>query len=788
MIKQLLFSLAFLAYASAFAQTSKLQLNVTDGTTGDPVSGATVLLSPGDFNDITNSAGESSIELSPNKYLVMIHLLGYNDYLDTVIVKGKDVTLNISLEQEILELHSVEVSALRAEDDAPFAKTNLKKEELVELNSGRDIPYVLEQTPSLVTTSDAGSGVGYTNMRIRGSDIARINVTVNGIPMNDPESHGVWWVNTPDLASSTSSMQLQRGVGTSTNGAGAFGASLNMETSNLETKPYGDLHFGLGSFNTQRATIALGSGLINEHWWVSGRLSKITSDGYVDRASSDLVSHSVTAGYINKKTSIRAVYFGGGEETYQAWNGVDSATFATNPTFNSAGALYDDNWAVTGYYDNEVDNYKQDHYQLHLNQGIGENLMLNVSGHYTYGRGYYEQYKQDQDMVDYNITPVIIGGDTITTTDLIRRKWLDNDFYGGIFNLNYSKDDWNVIVGGGFHQYEGRHYGEVIWARTASDSEIRDRYYESYSNKTDANIYAKADYLLNSKIKLFADLQVRSVDYKAEGEDDDVGDFKFDQVNTFFNPKLGLSYFVNTDIRAYASFAVANKEPNRGDLLYADPSDLPQTENLQDLEIGVDITKSKYAFQGNIFYMNYNNQLVLTGQLDNVGNPIRENVGKSYRAGLELIWGLEITSWLNWSANATFSRNVNSDYQEQQADGSVKNLGNTNIAYSPNVVAASNFQFVPVNNLSIDLFTKFVGEQYLSNIDNERHVLPSYLLNDLKVSYVLKSNGVKSVRFYVNAHNIFDVKYASNGYTWGDTPYYYSQAGVNFMGGIQLSF
>ena len=735
----------------------------------------------------TNQSGEAILTFKElGIYQVKVELLGYQNFTQKIKLTKNGQPFVVGLLIKNTELATVELSGIKAGEKTPVAFTNISESEIEEANTGRDVAFLLQQTPSVVATSDAGAGIGYTQFRVRGSDGTRINVTVNGIPMNDSESHTVWWVNTPDLMSSSSEMQLQRGVGTSTNGAGAFGASLNMQTSDYAQRPSGGLHLGGGSLNSKRFTANLGSGLINNHFWIDARLSKITSDGYVDRASSDLTSHYLSAGFYNDKTMIKAVYFGGTQETYQAWNGVDSATFASNPTFNSAGALYDQNWNVTGYYDNEVDHYTQDHYQLHWSQILNESWNFNLSLHYTYGRGYYEQYKQNQGFKDYGLEPIYIGQDTIDQTDLIRRKWLDNDFYGTVFNVTYHKNKLNLILGGGLNQYDGRHYGEIIWARFASSSEIRDQYYNSTSQKNDYNFYAKAEYNLNEKWSLFGDFQLRKVDYSSSGTDDDFA-FSFVDNHLFFNPKAGVNWEVGENERMYLSYAVANKEPNRTDLLYADPNKKPLAEQLQDVELGYQVGFEKVQFSANGFYMFYTNQLVLTGELDNVGNPIRENVGKSYRAGVELIAQFKFTDWLNWNVNTTFSTNKNVDYKEESGSG-VQYFGNTQIAYSPQVVAASHLQFIPVNGLKLGLFSKYVGEQYLSNSDNARHKLPSFFINDIRISYDIPIKELKMLQAYFNVYNVFDVKYASNGYTWGATPYYYAQAGINFMAGIVLKF
>ena len=784
MKKIFLFALLVLSSGVAVAQY-QAKIEVREIGTDQPLSNATVTTN--NKQVYTDANGNATLSVKNlGKHEIKVELLGYEDFSQVIKITDNNQTFTVALILENVELNTVELNGIRASEKTPVSFTNISESEIEEANNGRDVAFLLQQTPSVVATSDAGAGIGYTQFRVRGSDGTRVNVTVNGIPMNDSESHGVWWVNTPDLMSSASDMQLQRGVGTSTNGAGAFGASLNLQTSAYEPKPSGGLNVGAGSFNSKRFTANLGSGLIKNHFFIDARLSKITSDGYVDRASSNLTSHYLNAGFKNDKTLIKAVYFGGTEKTYQAWNGIDSATFATNPTFNSAGALYDPNWNVIGYYDNEVDNYTQDHYQLHWSQILNENWSFNLSFHYTYGRGFYEQYKQNQDFIDYGLEPIYSGTDTIDQTDLIRRKWLDNDFYGTVFNVSYERKKIKLIVGGGLNQYDGRHYGEIIWARIASSSEIRDRYYNSVSSKQDFNIYTKLLWDIDENWALFGDMQVRDVRYNSSGTDDDFA-FAFEDNHTFFNPKVGVNWLLTESERMYLSYAVANKEPNRTDLLYADPNKKPLAENLQDIELGYQVAFEKTQLSANGFYMFYTNQLVLTGALDNVGNPIRENVGKSYRAGVELMASFEFATWVNWSVNATLSTNQNVDYKEDTGNG-IKHFGNTQIAYSPQVVGASNLTFIPVNGLKLGLFSKYVGQQYLSNSDNARHKLPAYFINDVRVSYDIPVREMKLLQAYVNVYNVFDVKYASNGYTWGNTPYYYAQAGINFMAGIVMQF
>lgn len=790
MKKSLFFSLVLLIWAGASAQI-RLDGVVADAKTNQPVPDAVVVVSETNATAETQTDGRFSFDIKkPGKYTLVVVAAGYVRYTEVAeLAVGHDrYSVKISLMPSQNLLRSVEVSALRASAESPLAFTDVSKESIEKRNSGRDVPFLLEQTLGVVATSDAGAGIGYTNIRVRGSDITRINVTVNGIPINDAESNGVFWVNMPDLASSTSSIQLQRGVGTSTNGGSAFGATLNMETDGANAKPSGMVQAGFGSFNTQRYSTQFATGLLNKHWWMGGRLSQITSNGYVDRASSNLQSYYLHGGYIDAKTSLRAIIFGGKERTYQAWYGVDSATMAANRTFNYAGAIYNDAWEVVDFYDNQIDNYGQDHYQLHLNHLFTEKLRLNVSLHYTNGSGYYEEYIQDAAMADYNLLPIILGGDTISTTDLVRQKWLYNDFYGGIFNLEYHSKKLTSAFGGGVHLYRGDHFGEVIWARTFSNGLPGLRYYQSESTKNDMNVYWKNLYAITQTTTIFLDLQVRSVAYNAGGKDDDVGEFSFEQNFTFFNPKVGVSHtFLKTN-RLYASLGIANREPNRTDLIYADPANLPKPERLYDFEMGLQGKENKLSWDANMFVMYYQNQLVLTGALDAVGYPIRENIGQSFRIGLELSATWQPLPWLRWSPNVTYMQSQNFDFLDELPDGTVLALGNTAIAYSPNTIAASTLEFFPVKQLVIGLFSKYVGSQYLNNSQSERLKLEGYFLNDIRIGYKLSPNWIDGIEVYANALNIFSTEYASNGYVYGGLPYYYPQAGINFLGGIKVSF
>ncbi|MGB5459542.1 MAG: TonB-dependent receptor, partial [Eudoraea sp.] len=498
-------------------------------------------------------------------------------------------------------LDEVFVSAIRVTQETPVTFSNLEKDKIMPRNLGQDIPVLMNFLPAVVTTSDAGAGVGYTGIRVRGSDATRVNVTINGIPYNDSESHGTFWVNLPDFASSTESLQLQRGVGTSTNGAGAFGASLNILTDATSQEAYGHISSSYGSFNTMRNNIKFSTGLLNEHIEISGRLSRITSDGYIDRASSKLDSYFLQGSYVDDNTLIKALLFGGHEVTYQSWFGIDAETLATNRTFNPAGIYTDEN-GDTQFYDKEEDNYKQDHFQLLWNEAISPLWSTNIAFHYTKGRGYFEQFREDDDFATYGFSPIVVNGEEVNTTDLIRRRWLDNDFYGTVFSANYKKDRTNLIIGGGWNSYSGDHFGEVIWARFAGNSMIRDRYYDDDSKKTDFNMFGKINYEISQNWKLFGDLQFRNVRYKANGDDTGVVDDTFN----FFNPKVGVTYDLNNANNLYLSFAVANREPNRNDYENGNP----KPEKLNDFELGWRYVSPSVQLSTNLYYMRYKDQLV----------------------------------------------------------------------------------------------------------------------------------------------------------------------------------
>jgi iron complex outermembrane receptor protein len=687
---------------------------------------------------------------------------------------------------KVTTLKEVTVSSVRAKDKNPITFTNVSKEEIAPRNLGQDIPVLLQYLPSVVSTTDAGNGVGYTYMRVRGSDGSRINVTLNGIPFNDSESQGTFFVNLPDFASSLESVQLQRGVGTSTNGAGAFGASLNMATKSYQEKAYAEIANSVGSFNTRKHTLSFGTGLHN-NFELNGRISNISSDGFIDRASSDMFGYFFNANYVKKSTLVKFMAFGGKEKTYQAWYGIeDPEKLRNDRTFNPAGMYFDENGNMQ-FYDDETDNYWQNHFQLHWTEKWSENWISNAALHYTIGKGYFEQYREDEDLTDYNL-PAFNGN---SISDLVRKRWLDNDFFGATFSLNYRNEKTDILFGGAANRYLGLHYGEVVW--TQNYIPAPNRYYDNFGNKDDVNFYTKASYNVTNKLNLFADLQYRMVFYEATS-------FRFDDVNDtfrFFNPKAGLNFQLDEKNGFYGYFGIANKEPRRDD--YENGATKP--ERLFDYELGWKYNTKKVKLYANAFYMRYNDQLVMTGALNDVGSPIFTNSGESYRLGLEVESTIALTDKLILNPNITLSQNKNEDFYFKR-DGVVQDLGNTNIAYSPNIVAGNRFSYLPIKGLQLSLLSKFVGQQYMGNIDSENSILDSYFVNDINASYDWQINkGIKSIVFSALVNNIFNIEYESNGYfytyddTWsGSTPItiegagFFPQAGINFLLGMSLKF
>jgi iron complex outermembrane receptor protein len=783
-------ALILLILVQFLADAALAQFSVTgyvrDTKGNRALAGATVQDEGGKGSAVTDELGWFRLDkLSSGLHSLHIRFLGYTDKLEELDIQG-DTHLEITLEETSTMTDEVVITATRANEKTPTTFMNISRQTIQKQNFGQDLPFILNWTPSVVTTSDAGAGVGYTGIRIRGSDATRVNVTINGIPYNDSESQGTFWVDIPDIASSTQSIQIQRGVGTSTNGAGAFGASVNVQTNSLQADPYAEVMTAFGSFNTQRYTLRAGTGLINSHWAFDAKVSSISSDGYVERASSDLGSYYLSAGYYGKKTVIKAIVFGGHEKTYQSWYGVDGPTMAINRRMNFAGAIYAADGTISGYYDNQVDDYRQDHYQLHLSQQIGEYWNANASLHYTYGRGYFEEYHQAKAFKDLGLPDITLKDTTLTSSDVIVRQWLDNRFYGATYSFNYNKGKTSLVIGGAYNEYgNAKHYGEIIWAQYAGNIPIRYHYYDGIAQKSDFNTYAKWNYNLTEKLNTFVDLQYRRVDYKTSGTRDDQSPYDVNEQFNFFNPKAGLSYRLSEKNVLYTSYAVANREPNRSD--YIDGTIKPRPEHLENFELGLRRTATRYGFEANYYLMNYTDQLVLTGQLDNAGYPIRANVGKSYRTGIELSGMIRISNRWSWNANATWSVNKNKDFVTID-ENNMPVTKNTSIILSPGLIAGSQLTWNAFNRFQATWLSKYVDKQYLDNTQTETLTLSSYFINDLRFNYQILPKGMREIDFSLLLNNVLDVQYSSNGYAYGTSAYYYPQAGRNFMAMMTLKF
>ena len=710
-------------------------------------------------------------------------------------------------------LEEVNVKSTIAGEKTPMTFTNISEKEIEKTNLGQDLPYLISLTPSVVSSSDAGAGIGYTYMTIRGTDASRINVTINGIPLNDSESQGVWWVNMPDFTSSVSNIQIQRGVGTSTNGGSAFGATVNLQTDGLKKEKYFTTSNSVGSFNSVKNNVEFGTGLLNGKFTLDGRLSQITSDGFIDRAASDLKSAYFSAGYYGESSSLKAIIFTGKERTYQAWNGVPQSFLDSLPTFNPYN------------YEDEVDDYRQTHFQLHYNKQLNTNTFLNFATHYTKGAGYYEQYKGDkynsllnngseEDLADYGLNNAIINGDTITTSNLIRRKWLDNDFYGVTFSANHSTKKMNLILGGAANTYLGNHFGKVIWSELYSDMDHE--YYRNEATKKDLNLYVKADYALTNKLNTYLDLQARFVDYTFEGFNSN-GEVSDQTVNLkFFNPKYGLFYSLSDNSSFYVSYSEGKREPNRNDYVESSPNSRPKPETLYDTEIGYKYHSNNMAFGINLYNMDYKNQLVKTGEINDVGSSVHSNIKDSYRKGIELEAAVKLTSKLSWNGNLTISENKIVEHTEFIDNWDTwgkdeTSYQNTDISFSPNQIAASQFNYVVSDKLNASIITKHVGSQYIDNTQSTERMLDAYTVNNLVFSYKLNLKKVKEARITLLVNNVLDHQYTnrawiyrfvsegsdprgeSNPYTQADSDGYnmtgnFPQAGRNYLLGLTLGF
>ncbi|MCK4662929.1 MAG: TonB-dependent receptor [Bacteroidales bacterium] len=814
----LVLQLGFIIAYSQFQITGKVvDLN------GNPLPGTNIQVENtfrGTYCDIKGNFSISN--LKKGTYFILISYMGYEKIREKINLEN-DLKVNFKLKKSDILTDEVIVSATRAGDKVPATYMNLQKKELEENNLGQDIPYIISLTPSLVTTSDAGTGIGYTNFRIRGTDANRINITINGIPLNDSESHGVWWVNMPDFTSSVDNVQIQRGVGTSTNGAAAFGATINFQTLTLNSKPYAKIGSTFGSFNTLRNNISVGSGLINDKFTFDARLSKIHSDGFIDRAWSDLKSFYISGGYYTGKSIIKLNVFSGIEETYQAWWGVPSVRLNND---EEGMKEYLDNWLYSEQeyehmlnsnsrtynyytYDNEIDHYQQDHYQLLFSREITNNLNFNTAIHYTKGRGYYEQYKEDESFGNYQLNNLIIGIDTITKTDLIRRKWLDNDFYGFTYSLNYKSGKADATLGGAWNKYDGEHFGRIIWSQYASNGAIRHEWYNSTGLKTDFNIFGKINYRFTKSINLYGDIQYRKINYIIDGIDDDLRDITQEHNFDFINPKLGVFYTLNDFLNAYLSFGIANREPNRSNYTDADPSKpSPTNETLYDYELGYTYSSTNTKITTNFFFMDYKNQLVLTGEINDVGAAIMTNVNKSYRQGFEFVSEVKILDDLKWNFNLTLSKSKIKNFNEYVDNWNywddteneplqyIKEIGETNLSFSPNIIFNNDISYEIINGLSINLITNYVGKQYIDNTSDNDRKLDAYIVNNFRINYSFTTKWIKECSFQLLINNILNEEYETNAwiyrYIYNGEAYkmdgYFPQAGRNFLAGISLKF
>ncbi len=776
----------------------------------NPLEGAAIMVRAHSLGTATDEKGRFQLELEVGKtYQLEVSYLGFDTQVQTIRLKENcnHSDFSFALREKGMDLQSLTVSATRADERTPMTFTNLSKQALEKRNLGLDVPFLLRWTPSAVVTSDAGAGVGYTGIRIRGTDPTRINVTINGIPINDAESQGVFWVNMPDFMSSVKDVQIQRGVGSSTNGAGAFGATLNLNTGSPPGTPLARSSASVGSFNTFKRNVQFGTGLIEDRFSVEGRLSRITSDGYIDRATSDLDSWYIAAAMQNPKNVIRFNTFSGHEVTYQAWYGVstDLLDDRETRTFNPAGTEKNGE-----PYENEVDDYRQTHYQLHFSQTISPTVNGNISLHYTQGAGFFEQYKADQNFEDYGLAPVMVE-DSLLTPDLVRRLWLDNDFYGAVYNVNFNKKRWALTLGGGMHIYEGKHFGEVIWAEVASDLEPGDRYYENDARKGDFNIFSKVNYDLEADLNAYLDLQYRRVDYDFLGNDLNGTDVEqCDQLH-FFNPKIGLLWQIHPNTQAYASFAIANREPNRNDYVESTPASRPRPETLYNTEVGFRWTGGRAALEINAYHMYYRDQLALNGQVNDVGAYTRVNIDDSYRLGLEFSGGWQLNDLLRIDGNATFSRNKVDRFLEfvDQYDEQFNYIGqtaveheNTDLSFSPNVITAIGLTYEPFKkagwfkkqDLGLELQAKYVSRQFIDNTSDLENSIDPYSFTDLRIAYGIDAGFLKRIELTFLVQNLFDGLYETNAYSYryefgGSTlvdQAFFPQATRNFLLGLTI--
>jgi len=775
---------------------------ITRSKTGEPLPSANVVVEGTYLATSTNVEGLFQFDhLKSGKYILKVSYVGYKTLKKEIDVSG-DFKLNLKLEPMTYLSDEVIIKAIRADGGTPTSQLKIDAHQIEKNNSGRDLPYIIETMPSVTVTSDAGNGVGYTGIRIRGTDLTGINVTLNGVPVNDAESHGVFFVDLPDLASSIDNMTVKRGVGASTNGAASFGASINVKTDDFKAAPYGEISSAAGSFNTFKNTFKLGSGLVHDKWVFGGRLSLIKSDGYVDRASSDLKSMNFSAAYYGKKDMLKFVYLGGTEKTYQSWYGIPKDSLETNRTYNPAGEIFDENGKLIGYYDNQTDNYKQNYYQLHYGHEFNVKFNMTASLFLTRGIGYYESYKNDESFSDYGLANIIIGNDTITSSDMIQQKWLDNYFYGVNLSANYTDNRLSLNFGAGWNEFDGEHYGYITWAQVAQLEEYNRKWYNNKGVKNDYHIFGKATYAFTDHLNAFLDLQYRGINYDINGTHDDLTDLTQSHTYNFFNPKAGISYQINQQHGLYFYAGIAHREPNRSVFRDADPNQEIKPEKLIDYELGYQYGSEFLSFETNLFYMDYQDQFVLTGKINNVGAAIMTNVDKSYRTGIELIAAARFLRIISWDVNATYSINKIINFTAYVDDWNlwpeqqIENLGTTDISFSPDLTVSSKLSVKPIRNLVFSLVSNYVGRQYIDNTSNIDRSLDPYFVNNIRVNYTIKTHFVKQIDLLLSLNNILNEKYETNAWVYRyyndgaeyELNGYFPQAGFNFIAGINVKF
>ena len=779
---------------SSYAQNI-LQGTIKNAKDNTPVVGANIKLNDTFNSTTTDVAGHFIFKsLKDKNYTASVSHLSFET---KTISLNSTAENNFNLDAKIYLAEEVTINASRVDKNSGAAFNNISKEDLAKNNLGQDLPILLENLPSVVVTSDAGTGVGYTGIRVRGNDASRVNVTINGIPVNDAEAHLVYWVDLPDIAASTDNIQFQRGLGSSTNGAGAFGASLNLQTTKITQNPYGSVSSSFGSFNTNKNSVSFGTGVLNNHFTIDGRMSMINSDGYIDRATSALRSMYLSGGYYDSKQFLRAVIITGKEKTYQAWYGVTQDSINTNRTYNPAGEYSDSN-GNKHYYDNQTDNYQQDYYQLFYSRTINSSLTANVGLHYTRGKGYYEEFKPASKFIDYGLPNFDLNGATIDSADITRRKWLSNDFYGSTFSLDYSKNAWDIKLGGAENKYVGQHYNEVIAASILPTGTYPFRYYDDTANKTDVNFYLKTVYKVSSKLSATIDLQQRMINYTySKLPENGAANAKLN----FFNPRVGLSYQLNSKNDFYFYVGQGHKEPVRDDYLASTLSTRPQSEKMIDYEAGYSYENAKLILSFNGYYMNYQNQLILTGKINDVGEYIRESVPNSYRAGIETQVMFQLTKDLRLSANMTVSQNKIKTYTEYVVDFYTWEqhpitYSNTDISFSPKIISAAAVNYKLLKNINLAVTTKYVGKQYLDNTTSDLRKLDSYFVTNFRGSYSVPIKGLRSLELTLMLNNIFSEVYSANGYSYSDYNsgnrigynFYYPQATLNWLAGVTIKF